>query len=70
MAAAITTVRVTRETLGELDRLRGVLHTGTADETIQALIKWRRSQLVRESFGMNSGKHRPFSEVDRGEDRP
>jgi len=39
-------VRVSRQTLLELERLREVFHTRSADETIQKLVRERRSRAL------------------------
>lgn len=39
------------------------------DAAIKALIKKHRTEILREVFGGDRGKIRPFSEDDRGEDR-
>ncbi len=65
MVAAETSVRVSRGTLRELDRLREVLHTSSADETIQKLIRDRRSRVLGRMFGSVKGAKQGFTEGDR-----
>jgi hypothetical protein len=64
VASADTSVRVSRRTVDELERLQGLWHTRTADETILKLIRERKTRALRALFG--SGKSLPpFSEADR-----
>ena len=58
-------MRVSRVTLHELDRLRKVLDTRTADETIRKLIRERRSRALDRTFGIAKGKLSTFTEADR-----
>jgi hypothetical protein len=64
-----TTIRVTKNTLKMLERLRQKLRAQTLDETIQLFITQQRKQRIDETFGLDRGKIKPFSEEDRGEDR-
>jgi len=64
-----TTIRVTKNTLKMLERLRQKLRAQTLDETIQLFIAQQRKQRIDETFGLDRGKIKPFSEEDRGEDR-
>lgn len=64
-----TTVKVSRGTLGELERLRDELKARSLEETIRALIRKHRSELLAEAFGADRGRIRHFTEVDRGENR-
>jgi hypothetical protein len=65
MAAADSSVRVSRRTLAELERLRGVFHTKSADETILRLVRERRSRALNRLFGSGKGVVSPFAEEDR-----
>jgi hypothetical protein len=65
MSGAETSVRVSRDTLHELERLRQVFDTRTADETIRKLIRERRSRVLDRIFGSAKGKLAPFTEADR-----
>lgn len=65
MSAAVTTVRVTRETVEELGRFQVALKTRTADETIRALMRIKRKELVQQFYGSLKGKVSPFQESDR-----
>jgi len=64
-----TTVRVSRNTLEMLERLRKKFKVGSLDEAIQALIRQRRRMVVNRAFGVDKNRIRPFTEEDRGEDR-
>jgi len=64
-----TTVRVSRNTLEMLERLRDRFKVGSLDEAIQALIRQQRKMLVAEVFGLDKDQIKPFIEEDRGEDR-
>ena len=65
MSTAETSVRVSRETLAELDRLRAVFHTRTADETIRRLVRERRSRALNRMLGSGKGTVSQFTEEDR-----
>ena len=65
MATADTSIRVSHQTLRDLDRLKEVLRTETAEETIQKLIRERRSAALSRMFGSGKGRVRPFREADR-----
>jgi len=64
-----TTVRVSKSTLKMLERLRQKLHTQTLDETIRLFVAQQRKGRLEETFGVDKGKIKAFSEEDRGEDR-
>lgn len=65
MSGAETSVRVSRETLRELERLRVTFEARTAEETIRKLIRERRSRALDRLIGSGKGVLRPFSEADR-----
>ncbi len=65
MATAETSIRVSRETLRDLDRLRQALQTQTAEETIRRLIRERRSAALFRMFGSGKGKLGAYAEADR-----
>jgi len=65
MSAADTSIRVSRETLRDLEQLRQVLQTQTAEETIRRLIRERRSAALTRLIGSGKGKVRSFTEADR-----
>jgi hypothetical protein len=64
-----TTIRVSKGTLKILERLRQKLQASTLDETIRLFIARQRRQRLDETFGVDEGKIKPFSEEDRGENR-
>jgi hypothetical protein len=64
VATAITSIRVSRSTLSELERFRKALNTKTADETIKSLMILRRRELISRLYG-SARLSRPFRESDR-----
>gem|GEM_PF-253113 len=64
-----TTIRVTKKTAQALEHLRENLNAASLDEAIQSLIKKQRKSFLEQTFGIDRGKIKPFSEEDRGEDR-
>ena len=64
-----TTVKVTKETLAELEKLRDHLDAGSLDEAIAVLIRKHRAAVLDAVLGVDKGKVKPFTESDRGEDR-
>ncbi len=64
--AKSTTVRVSKNTLGMLERLREKMQVGTLDEAIRLLIRRQRKMLIDEAFGLDRRRIKPFSEEDRG----
>lgn len=67
--SSTTTVKVSKTTLNELERLRNRLKVGSLDAAIRALIKRHRTEVLREALGVDRGRIRSFGEDDRGEDR-
>ena len=65
MSGAETSVRVSRATLRDLEHMRRLLGTRTADETIRKLIRERRARVLARAFGSEKGLLKPFSEDDR-----
>lgn len=65
MSAANTSVRVSSETLDRLEELRSIFGTRTADETIQKLLRERRSLALRRMLGSGRGVVSKFTEEDR-----
>ncbi|MCI4347713.1 MAG: hypothetical protein L3J97_03730 [Thermoplasmata archaeon] len=65
MSGALTTMRVSRETLDELERFQRVLRTKTADDTLRALMRIKRKELIDRAFGSLKGKVSRFTEDDR-----
>jgi hypothetical protein len=66
---SITTVKVSKTTLEELERLRDQLKAHSHDETIKALLKKHRAEALRGALGADREAVWPFTEKDRGEDR-
>ena len=66
---SITTVKVSKTTLEELERLRDQLKAHSHDEAIKTLLRKHRTDALREALGADRGALRPFTEEDRGEDR-
>ena len=67
--ASATTVKVSKTTVNELERLRNQLKAHSHDEAIRTLIKKHRAELLRKALGVDRGTIQPFTEEDRGEDR-
>ena len=65
MSAADTSIRVSLETLRQLEQLRGAFHTRSAEETIRKLIRERRSAALSRMFGTGRGTVGAFTESDR-----
>ena len=64
-----TTVKVSKATLTELEKLREQLNARSLDEAIRSLMKRHRLQVLQGTLGIDKGKIRAFTEEDRGEDR-
>lgn len=69
MASSGTTVKISRDTLSELEHLREELKAKSMDETLRLLIKGHRRKILASAFGLDRGRIKPFGEEDRGEDR-
>lgn len=65
MGGASTSVRVSHETLRELERLRRAFQVQTAEETIRELIRERKFRSLARLFGSGKGVVAPFTEDDR-----
>ncbi|MGC2288824.1 MAG: hypothetical protein WA688_03085 [Thermoplasmata archaeon] len=65
MSAAVTSVRVSKETLAEILRFKEAMGVGTADEALRILLRRRRSELIRAIYGSAKGQLKPFTEADR-----
>ena len=63
-----TTVKVSKETVRKLVALQRSLRTGSMDETIEALVKQRRKDVLDAIAGTDPVRSRKFSERDRLED--
>lgn len=64
-----TTVKVSKETVRKLAALQRSLHTGSMDETIEALVRRRRKDVLDAISGTDTSKTRKFREEDRLENR-
>ena len=62
-------MKVSKETVRKLVALQRSLRTGSMDETIEALVKRRRKDILDVIAGTDPVKSRKFSERDRLEDR-
>lgn len=62
-------MKVSRDTLSNLERLREEMKARSIDETVRALIKSHRRKILAGAFGADKGRVRPFADEDRGEDR-
>lgn len=58
-------MRVSRETLRDLEQIRVAFNVRTADEAIRKLIRERRSRALDRLFGSGKGKLHRFTEADR-----
>ncbi len=67
--AADTTVKISRDTLSNLERLKEEMKARSIDETVMALIKSHRRKILAGIFGVDKGRVKPFTDEDRGEDR-
>jgi len=65
MSGADTSVRVSRETLRDLEQIRAAFNVRTADDAIRKLIRERRSRALERLIGSGKGKLHRFTEADR-----
>lgn len=65
-----TTVRVSKSTLRMLERIRQKTGVSSLDEAIKLLIAQQRALSLEKIFGVDRKRIKPFTEEDRGEDRP
>jgi len=63
-----TTVKVSKETVRRLAALQRSLGTGSMDETIDALVRRRRKEVLDAIAGTDRERGRTFKEEDRLED--
>lgn len=63
--AAATTVRVSRDTLAELERFQAAFETRTIDETIRAVLRLQRRAIIGKLSGSLKGRVTRFRESDR-----
>jgi superfamily I DNA and RNA helicase len=64
-----TTIRVSKKTAQALENLRAKLDAQNLDETIRFLVKKQRKAVLTKCFGTAKNLLKPYTEVDRGEDR-
>lgn len=64
-----TTIRVSKNTMEMLEKLRNKLKTRSLDETLRTLIIRQRKMLINQVFGSDKDRIKPFTEEDRGENR-
>ncbi|MEM2087759.1 MAG: ribbon-helix-helix protein, CopG family [Thermoproteota archaeon] len=65
----MSTIKVSRSTLEELEALREALKAKSVEEVIRRFLMERRRRMLEEVFGIDKGRIKPFTEEDRGEDR-
>lgn len=65
MSGADSSIRVSHETVRDLERLRQAFQTDSAEQTIQKLIRERRSAALSRMLGSGKGRIRPWTEADR-----
>lgn len=65
----MSTIKVSRSTLEELEVLRETMNAKSIEEVIRRFLIERRRRLLEEVFGVDKGRISPFTEEDRGEDR-
>jgi predicted CopG family antitoxin len=65
----MSTIKVSRSTLEELEALREAWKAKSVEEVIRRFLKERRQRILEEIFGLDRGRVKPFTEEDRGEDR-
>ncbi len=64
----MSTIKVSRSTLEELETLRKAMKAKSIEEVIRRFLIERRKKSLEEVFGIDKGKIKPFTEEDRGED--
>ncbi len=65
----MSTIKISRSTLAELEALREAMGARSVEEVIRRFLRERRQKLLEEVFGLDRGRINPFTEEDRGEDR-
>lgn len=65
----MSTIKVSRSTLAELEALREAMKARSIEEVIRRFLKEHRQGMLEGVFGIDKGRIRPFTEEDRGEDR-
>ncbi len=69
MAGEYATVKVSRRTLEQLERLKRSLGARSLDEVLQRLIREYRARLLEEVVGIDEGLVARFEEDDRLDSR-
>ncbi len=64
----MSTIKVSRSTLEELEALKEAMKARSLDEVIRKFLKERRQRALEDVFGIDRGRIKPFTEEDRGED--
>jgi predicted CopG family antitoxin len=62
----MSTIKVSRSTLAELEALREAMKARSVEEVIKRFLAERRQRTLEEVFGVDKGRLRPFTEEDRG----
>jgi hypothetical protein len=65
----MSTIKVSRSTLEELETLREAMKARSIEEVIKWFLKERRQRILEDVFGIDRGRVKPFTEEDRGGDR-
>ncbi|MGC8850222.1 MAG: VapB-type antitoxin [Candidatus Bathyarchaeia archaeon] len=65
----MSTIKVSRSTLAELEALREAMKAKSLEEVIKGFLIERRRRILEEAYGVDKGRVKPFTEEDRGEDR-
>ena len=65
---SITTMRLSKRTLKELESLKEKLGADTLEDVVQHLLREQRRRAIKSLFGKDAGRISPFTEEDRGED--
>jgi predicted CopG family antitoxin len=65
----MSTIKVSRSTLAELEALREAMKARSLEEVIRKFLAERRQRILDEVFGVDRDKVKPFTEEDRFEDR-
>ena len=66
---SVTTMRISKGTLKELESLKEKLGAATLEDVIQHLLRERRKRVLKSVFGEDADRIPPFTGEDRGEDR-
>jgi len=66
---SVTTMRISKGTLKELESLKEKLEAATLEDVIQHLLRERRRRVIKSVFGEDADRISLFTGEDRGEDR-